>query len=60
MKPGIEYLDEANNKLEDFLQKKLDELPPRVNKEELVKLLYDGGFFRSYTLRLAVTGRDQL
>ena len=28
-----------------------------MNKDELIKLFLDGGFFRSHTLRLAVTGR---
>ena len=58
IKPGIAYLDEANNKLDAFLEKKLQELPPRVNKEELEQLFEKGGFFRSYQLRLAVTGRN--
>ena len=28
-----------------------------MNKDELVKLFEDGGFYRSYTLRLSVSGR---
>ena len=59
MTPGIAYLDEATEKLSAFLDKKMQELPPRVNKEELERLFQDGGFFRSYSLRLAVTGRNQ-
>ena len=55
--PGLEYLDEANSKLPEFLQKTEEELPRRVNKDELVKLFDEGGFFRSYSLRLTVSGR---
>ena len=58
MKPGLEYLDDAINKLPAFLLKKEQELPHRVNKDDLVKLFEDGGFFRSYSLRLAVAGRE--
>ena len=55
--PGLEYLDEANSKLPEFLQTKEQELPRRVNKDELIKLFQEGGFFRSHSLRLAVSGR---
>ena len=58
MTPGLEYLDDAINKLPAFLLKKEQELPHRVNKDELVRLFDDGGFFRSYSLRLAVAGRE--
>ena len=57
MTPGLDYLDEANAKLPEFLQTKEEELPRRVNKDELVKLFEEGGFFRSYSLRLTVSGR---
>ena len=57
MTPGLEYLDEANSKLPEFLQTKEQELPRRVNKDELIKLFQEGGFFRSHSLRLAVSGR---
>ena len=58
MAPGIEYLDEASSKLDAFIEMKLEPLPSRINKDELVSLFESGGFYRSYTLRLAVTGRD--
>ena len=57
MKKSLDYLDDANNKLPAFLSNKEEALPRRVNKDELVRLFEDGGFFRSYSLRLAVSGR---
>ena len=57
VKSALDYLKAAEECQEDFVTRITDELPERVNKDELVTLFQEKGFFRSFTLRLKMTGK---
>jgi hypothetical protein len=57
-KPSIDYLQLAIEKSGEFIAVQERKLSKRVNKEELFDAFKKGGFLRSYTLRMKITGRE--
>ena len=57
-KSSIDYLELAIVKSNDFIQIYERMLTKRVNKEELFDAIKKGGFLRSYTLRMKITGKE--
>ena len=55
--PSINYLDQAEENLSEYLQKVEGLLPRRINKDDLISVFTKYGLFRSYTLREAIVGR---
>jgi hypothetical protein len=55
-KKAIQYLEEAKRKEDDFIHRTIAAMSKNVGKEELIKHLKDN-WFRSYKLRMAITGR---
>ena len=48
---SIEYLDQAEENLPNYLEKIEQDLPRRINKEDCIDIFTKYGLYRSYTLR---------
>ena len=57
MKPAVDYLQEAYDKLPAFMEKLQKEIPRRVNREECLSIFKANGFFKSYSIRMKVSER---
>jgi hypothetical protein len=54
---AIEYLQEAHNKKTDYIKRIIDSFEgDRIGKDALINKVADT-FFRTYDLRMAITGR---
>ena len=58
MQPSITYLASSVDRSEAFLADHTKRLPKRVSKEDLFEAFKRGGFLRSYTMRMKITGRE--
>lgn len=56
-KKALEYLNEANQKKDEFFKKTLASLPEKIKREELIEKLSDA-WFATYKLRMAITGKS--
>ena len=56
--PSIQYLAQSIAMSEDFMAQQERRLPRRVNRDDLIEAFKKGGFLRSYTLRMKITGKE--
>ena len=55
--PAVAYIEDACEKLEEFEQRVIDQLPKRINQSDVIEIFKKNGFMRSYTLREQIVGR---
>ena len=55
-KEALLYLEEAQNKKQEYISGVLDSLGEEISKHDLIEKIKDS-FFQTYKLRMAITGR---
>ena len=57
IQPSITYLEQAEMNLAGYILKLENELPRRINKDDLIRIFTKYGMFRTYTMREQIAGK---